>query len=437
VNNSTADKSAQKGLWTAIDGAALLARGLVYPFTTARFRQKVRSWYTRNLYEKALKSAKLHKTEPGIFPDGINVLGYLTAESGVGEGARSTIRAALAAGIPTAAREIRRGIATRHGETTPEGVRSGTPFRANILHANADETPVAFMELGADTFRYHFNAGFWYWEQPAFPAKWDSSFLPFDEIWVASEFCREAISARSPVPVVLMPPCVQPDTGRPFDRSGHGINPDDFLFLIVADLLSVPERKNIEASVNAFHSAFPEPRSGTALAIKLINTQLNRRAIERIREAAGNSHSIFILDRNMDRSELNGLYQACDCVVSLHRAEGFGLTLAEGMFFGKPALATGWSGNMEFMNSENSLPVDYKLVELHRDTGPYERGWKWAEPSVEHAAHLMREVASKRVWSRKIGERGQRDILERFSPSTAGKRIADHLANCHKPHAQS
>jgi glycosyltransferase involved in cell wall biosynthesis len=118
---------------------------------------------------------------------------------------------------------------------------------------------------------------------------------------------------------------------------------------------------------------------------------------------------------------------ACDAYVSLHRSEGLGLTMAEAMLLGKPVIATRYSGNLDFMDDQNSLLVDYKLVHTGPSVPPYDSTALWAEPSVEHAAQLMRRLHDNQDWARELGAKARADTQSRFSLATAGQRFMERL----------
>ena len=116
----------------------------------------------------------------------------------------------------------------------------------------------------------------------------------------------------------------------------------------------------------------------------------------------------------------------CDSYVSLHRSEGFGLTLAEAMALGKPVIATGYSGNLDFMDADTSHLVDYQLVPV-RDGGPFYRGGRWAEPSIAHAAQVMRQVVDRPAEAHALGERARESVGELLSLEAAGRRMSRRL----------
>ena len=123
-----------------------------------------------------------------------------------------------------------------------------------------------------------------------------------------------------------------------------------------------------------------------------------------------------MIDQRLPKEELNGLIAACNCYVSLHRSEGLGLTIAEAMMLGKPTIATAYSGNLDFMDENNSLLVGYDLVEIESDAGPYEKGHRWAEPSIPEAANAMRWVFDHPEEARLLGERARLSTVRCFSP---------------------
>jgi SAM-dependent methyltransferase len=246
-----------------------------------------------------------------------------------------------------------------------------------------------------------------------------------DEVWVGSHFVADAISAASPVPVVKMTMPISMPEIEEFDRGDLGL-PEGFVFLFVFDYHSVFARKNPLGLVEAFGQAFPEG-SGASLVLKSINSEHYPGEHGRLMEAAKGHRDIHVIDRYVTAAEKNAMFAGCDCYVSLHRSEGFGNTLAEAMYLGKPVIATGYSGNMEFMTPQNSYPVDYTLRPIGDDAGPYPATSEWAEPDVGHAARLMRDVFENRGEASERGLRAAEDLRRNHSAEAAGRAMAERI----------
>jgi glycosyltransferase involved in cell wall biosynthesis len=191
------------------------------------------------------------------------------------------------------------------------------------------------------------------------------------------------------------------------------------------DFDSVMERKNPMAAIEAFRRAFSN-ESSAALLIKTTGAEGHPEEYAALLQAA--APNVHIVDRMLSRARTNGLIASCDAVVSLHRSEGFGLILAEAMLMGKVVVATGWSGNIDFMNSGNSCPVGFELIALAETHGPYQAGQQWAESDVDHAAHLMRRVFDDAAFRAQLGERARHTIATQFSPQAAGLRYRRRLS---------
>jgi glycosyltransferase involved in cell wall biosynthesis len=354
---------------------------------------------------------------------GMNIAGSITSESGVGEAARADIRSIDKAGIPYVLDDVLSNSSEE--DTFYTDFTEDNPYGINLVHLNADAVPVFLAMRGAEYLRNKYNIGYWFWELAEFPKMWRDRFKYFDEIWVASEFCLEAIAKVSPIPVLKMPPSVVMDPVTAFDRSHYRFREGSFIFFMMFDFFSYFERKNPLAVIDAFRMAF-SPNEDVELLIKCSNSDSNKQSRARL-TAAAKGLKIRFLDDHISKAALNALISLTDCYVSLHRSEGFGLPLAEAMYCGKPVIATGYSGNLEFMKSDNSFLVKYRLVEIDRDFGPYEKGKIWADPDTGHASELMRRVFEDRGLSTLIGEKAASDIKTYLNPEICGQRILDRL----------
>jgi len=360
-------------------------------------------------------------------PPAVRVSGYLGGRLGLGQAARGYAASLRAAGVPVGTRVLHPDAPPRpDGGAVPqraaEAAASSEPLpdglapEVDLVCVNADQTAEALPTESEQPAPY--VIGQWAWETDLIPERWDAAFALVDEIWVYSTYVAEQIGRASPVPVIPVPlPVEAPPPVRahvPFDLPA-----DAFVFLFVFDHLSTVERKNPLGLIEAFRTAF-EPGAGPRLVVKTINGHLRREAHERLRWAAGGREDILIADASLASDALAALYARADCYVSLHRSEGFGLTLAESMILGKPVIATAYGGNTDFMTPLNSYLVDWTLREVGPHAEHYPRDGHWAEPSVEHAAALMRAVYENPEERHRRGERARADITATLNPRAVG-----------------
>lgn len=362
------------------------------------------------------------KTTP---PFGVNIAGYLQGEFGVGEIARASFKSLTAVGVPCVLNNVEAYV-HRHEDKTLEDFSPDNPYSFNLVHVNADQAHVFANLKGTAYFKQRHNIACWFWELSTFPRNWKSSFDYYQEIWVASGFCQESIAAQAPIPVVKMiqPVLIDPAKVNP-DRSRLGLPQDKFIYGFVFDYMSVFERKNPLGIINAFKLAF-EDREDVLLLIKSINGNQVPDQVERLHQAARGSNIQFI-DGYLARDEVINLVSSLDSYVSLHRSEGLGISMAQAMYLKKPVIATGYSGNMEFMNHNNSFLVRYQFAEIQENLGPYTKGQHWAEPDVEHAAELMRLVFDNQAHAQKIAEQAEADIKTNMTPEVTGSAMKERL----------
>jgi glycosyltransferase involved in cell wall biosynthesis len=355
---------------------------------------------------------------------GVNVSGYLDTESGMGEAARASIRALTAAGVPVALNNVLSKL--RAGDVTyRDDFRDDNPHPFNLVHLNADNMPAFSARRGRVYFKDRYTIGYWFWELSIFRDEW----VPFagyvDEVWVATQFVREAVAAKCAIPVrrMRLPVVLPPLPAR--GRAHFGIPDGPTAFLYVFDVSSQTERKNPLAAIRAFRKA-ALPREKAILVLKFGNPEYDRAGVRRLHEEAAGLN-VVMLDGYLDRPDLAALLNAADCYLSPHRAEGFGLTLLESMALGKPVIATAYSGNMDFMTPENSFPLDFTLVSLTRDYGPYMRGAVWAEPDIDQAADLIRRVAAAPAEAVARGSVARRMVEDLYSAAATGAAMRARL----------
>jgi glycosyltransferase involved in cell wall biosynthesis len=169
------------------------------------------------------------------------------------------------------------------------------------------------------------------------------------------------------------------------------------IFLCTFDFFSVIERKNPIDAIAAFKMAFVE-NAGPILLIKSQNGHLLTEDLALITQAIEGRTDIIHVDQHVDEETQAAYLQCADVLVSLHRSEGLGLHILEALLRGVPVLSTAFSAPTEFLDSANSALVDYALVPVKNGNGVYPTGYLWAQPDVQHAAHLMRKLSSNSVY---------------------------------------
>jgi len=205
-----------------------------------------------------------------------------------------------------------------------------------------------------------------------------------------------------------------------------GIPKDKFIFFFSFDYRSFVERKNPWGAIQAFIQAF-EGNQDVLLLIKTNHAGVDAEGAERMQKLCAKHQNIQFINKTLPHLELYALMNLCDVFVSLHRAEGYGLHIFEAMAYGKPVIATGYSSNMDYMNQDNSFIVDYQLIDIDRDYGPYRKGWKWADPDVNHAAQLMKQAYENPHLCQEIGARAKRTIETELSTVRVGQIIQEQL----------
>jgi glycosyltransferase involved in cell wall biosynthesis len=361
-------------------------------------------------------------------PPGVRLVGYFAAELGVGEAGRSMAAALDAAGEPywpvSERQTWNRQRVAEHAETSDEAPDVGD---VNLVCVNADRLPSVLDRLGPQFGWHRYKIGMWAWEVEQFPAVYAPAAEMVDEVWTYSQHAADAIRATIDKPVHTVPLPVIERTPAARSRAELGL-PDGFVFLFCFDFFSVAERKNPLGVIEAFRRAFPEPGTGPQLVIKSINGTARLADLERLRMSALDRPDVHVRDGYLDPADQQALIASCDAYVSLHRAEGFGYTMAEAMLLGRPVIATGYSGNLEFMDEDNSFLVGHDLVLIGEGSQPYPAGAHWAVPDLDHAAEHMRRVVVDPGGAEAVAQRGQSDIRLRHSPAARGPLVAARLA---------
>lgn len=389
---------AARAVWRALVPSS--AKRLVQPLLADLVERRVRLRLDRR--------ASLMKPGPLL------VSGLLSEAKGVSQGARLSLAAFQAAGLAPVAHDIRQ-LFEHRGAT-----RASLPTRRGggvwFLHVNAPEATHAFNALRASEWRDRYRIAYWAYELPRVPPLWVRASAIFHEIWAPSRFVVDALrSSGVEVPVRLMPHPV--GLGAPPatpERATFGIPADAFAVLTLADLRSSAARKNLLGAISIYMQAFPSPssaRPSPCLIVKVREDEAHPSFLIHARDVAHGRQDIQFLTGDLSSDEMHQLIASCNLILSPHRSEGFGLSLAEALLSGVPVLATGWSGNVDFMVGMPELSIDYSLVPVRDLYRVYRaRGQLWAEPDVEDAVSKLRALAASPELRARMAARGRMAI---------------------------
>jgi glycosyltransferase involved in cell wall biosynthesis len=369
-------------------------------------------------------------------PFGVNLYGYAKGELGIGEDVRLAAAALRTQGIPFSIINVEPGKEiSQEDHSVHEWITKKPTYAINLLCITGVEQARLTCERGTTMFGDRYNIGLSPWELPHWPASCLHTYGAVDEVWGISKYTAKAFSS-SPVPVRAMTlPVHIGETGTE-GRRDFGLPEKPYLFVYSFDIHSSIARKNPEGVIRAFQKAFPRgggdqvglvmkvnvanPRIGKLGMMEqlffFLNKQQSWNAVKRL--AAGDPRIHFI-EESMRRPRVMSLYKACDCYVSLHRAEGFGRGIAEAILLGKQVIATGYSGNMDFCKESRVALVRHKIRAIERGEYFWGDGQTWAEPDLDHAAELMRKIRESPL---DVSEPGYD-----FSPEAVGRIYAKRL----------
>lgn len=339
---------------------------------------------------KAIEGIEFIPFDRERFPDGVNLIGDIRVDTGLGQSMRYVSDILDKAGVDNLI----------YNYYVPPGynmtdhscdckIADRLKYNVNIFHINASEMAVGFMELGREFWDGHYNIGFWVWEMQEFPKEWMPAFSLVDEIWTPSDFVSDIFRKYTDKPVYTVPFPVSAHTDWQYDRRYFNLPSDRFLYMMMYDGGSGMPRKNPGAVLKSYKKAFDKDRRDVALVVKL--KENSDSDIEYIKKEMS-GYEVYFIDRSLSRIEVNSLIKCVDVYVSLHRSEGFGLTCAEAMVVGTPVIATDWSATTQFMDKSSACMVDYRLVSLDKDMLPFKKGYKWAEADTDCAAGFMKRL---------------------------------------------
>jgi len=397
------------------------------------FLKKIKGKMIKKSFKRMLQ-VEIEPFEQSNYKDGINLIGNIRAETGLGQSCRLVADELEASGIPYSVYQYDQlGVMTEGQYQQYESkISNELPYNINLIHINPHELGLAFQQAHEKIWNGRYNIGFWLWELEDFPDEWVPCFHCVNEIWTPSKFISDSIQKKTDMKVVTIPYHIGlevPSKGKFEYRESFHLPEDKFLFLMMYDRTSMTERKNPEAVMDAFQMAFSKDDEA-GLVIKINNS--SEKEINIIRSMIPVHKNVYFITEVLERQQVNELIYCVDAIVSLHRAEGFGLVLAEAMLLGTPTIATNWSSNTEFMTKETACMVDAELVTLDRDIGSFKKGNRWAEPDVKQAAGYMRRLYEEPAYCHMLSQKAKDHIEKKLSMANAVEIINNRISTIYK-----
>jgi len=382
--------------------------------------------------------ARVKRTRPIIMSSnyGVNLIGFYRAELGLGQALRYLAFSLQAKQVAFLVRKLSPKLRTNQSNLSLQTwVKDHCSYPINCIAINPDALHRLPFWLRRSEWTRRYNIGYWFWELEQFPNAWNYALPIVDEIWVNTEFNASTMRAVHPC-VTKIPFAIEFDLpGIRFNRAYFGLLEESFIYFTSFDFHSFVERKNPQAVIEAFLQAFPNHDTPINLLIKSINGYNHLQQYQALKVLAQHDPRIIFLDQQLNTEENRGLLNVIDCYVSLHRSEGLRLGLAESMYLGKPVIATNYSGNLEFMNTQNSCLVDFELVPVLEGQYPHSTHQVWAHADTQHAAVCMQAIFEDPFMRERLGNQARRDIHTHHSYSAMGNAIAQRLDVLVKPQA--
>jgi hypothetical protein len=325
---------------------------------------------------------------------GVNLIGYARGELGIGEDIRQVAMALQAQNIPVCILDFAPGKNISQADDGAECLMSDKPlYGINLFCLTGIETTRYVCEKGLSALEGRYNIGLWPWELPDWPENCRHAYACVDEVWGISQYTAHAHRHAAPRPVI---PMGLPVVLGPLDtqiRKDFGLPGEAYLFYFAFDINSKSARKNPEGLIKAFQAAFPKKdKDQVGLVLKISHPETGCKLWSKIRKIARQDKRIHVIEKTMRKPELLALFKACDCLVSLHRAEGFGRCIAEALLLSKQVIATEFSGNLDFCHEPRVALVRHSMRKVEAKDYMWGEGQMWAEPDLDHAAELMRSI---------------------------------------------
>lgn len=391
--------------------------------------RKIRAFINKRKINKMAKMEKIPFSKEA-FNRGVNLIGMFGQDSGLGQSCRLVAKEVMRTDVPVnMINHFNYSFLPQTNQELEKYYSVDFSNGINVFHVNMQELFMTYFQLGKEKWDKHYNIAFWLWEMQEFPEEWVPMINQLDEIWTPAEFVSNAVRRVTDKPVYTIPYAVEAPSDERYDRDYFHLPKDKFLFLMLFDSNSITERKNPMGVIQAFKKAFPKGDDLVGLVVKIGNAREHE--IEEVR-AALEGYNVYFVEGMLDKVVVNSLIRCVDVYVSLHRAEGFGLVLAEAMLLKTATIATNYSANTEFQSKDTSCLVDYKLIPVGKDIYPYKKEYLWADPDVAQAAEYMKKLYDDEKFRHTIVENAYKMMTNEEYILNPSKRIEERVRSIYE-----
>ena len=425
------------GVLCAVAGAAALEELLITivshyprPNRTALLQKRHIKYVLYGTWMRRCLKARRHGGTPQKIGYGVNFVGNLSGATAQAQSSRLVLQGLERSGIPVFSDDhpsFRHVFIPKRIPPILRERRTRLPYNVTVLRIDAAEMPEFCARRGTRFFRENYIIGYWLWEQAELEPEHIRCLDLIDEIWTPSEFVSTAVRRYTDKPVYTMPYAVEVVSDSSFDHAHFGLPEDRLLYMIGfdGDTESL-ERKNPIEAASAFASAFPDGSENVGLIVKAVGA--SKFELNAIRDAVGVGKPVYPFTKKLPKGETDSLLACADVLISLHRGESFGLSMAEAMLLGKPVVASAWSANMEYMDNECACLVPCTMETLEHECPPYHKGSVWAKPDAEKAAALIKLLYTDSEKREFVGRMAKERAEERFGAEQAVEKMSARLA---------
>ncbi len=352
--------------------------------------------------------------------NGINVVGYFNGKFGLAEAVRLNSKALKSVGVSVSEIDYEK---LKQNDTYKYDIN----YSVNLVQISLNDIDEFFSVINPEFFKKKYTILYLIWESEHIPNKLRNAINLFNEVWTSSDYCKTIFSKIYDRPIIIVPHPIEVKF-KPINIGNKLIvkSKEKFRFLFIFNYHSSVERKNPFHLIKAFIKAF-EQNENVELIIKTSSAKDFKKIERELYNSIKGQKNIGIIDIDLDQNSIYNLINNCDCYVSLHHSEGFGLTLAEAMYLGKPTIASNYSGNTEYMNQYNSYLVDCKIGKIENPDAIFSKETIWGYPILEDTINKMKLVYENDELRKEKSLRAEKELKTRLSYTAIGNVMSNRL----------